>query len=189
MDQRGRRRVGTCSWGPCCVFDPYLVLRFGGGSRGGGSFGSLGATDPWNDSPKARGGPWAPPPRFDVSIHCSSLSPYACAMGDVFCLVDWPFKFCPLFENTCFSPLFLCRLHCFCVVAALCFFIFLSFSQALGKPKPLLGVWGSPSVAPATTMNRTYTIFLDFANQVPLGFVVLVVVDRALFFFLSLSLA
>ena len=64
-----------------------LGFAFGSSSGGGGSFGSLGATDPWNDSPRARGGPWAPPPRFDVSIHCSSLSPYACAMGDVFCLV------------------------------------------------------------------------------------------------------
>ena len=168
------------------MFDPCLVLRFGGGSRGRGSFGSLGATVPWNDSPRARGGPWAPPPRLDVSIHCSSLSPCECFVGDVLCLVEWPFKFCPLYGFSVISPFFFCQLHCFCNVAVLLFSSCLSFSQALGKPKPPLG-FGVPLVLlPATAINRTYTTFI-FTHQACLGFVV--VVDRAPFFSLSLSLS
>ena len=119
--------------GPCCVFDPYFVLLFGGGSRGGGSFGSFGATVPWNDSPRARGGPWAPPPRFDVSLHCSSLNPVCMCRGRR-TLSGWlALQVLPFVWITCLSPLSFCRFHCFCVVAALCFFIFSLFLSGAGE--------------------------------------------------------
>ena len=46
--------------GGLCIGVGWML--FEGGSRSGGCFGTFGATVPQNDSLKARGGPWAPPP-------------------------------------------------------------------------------------------------------------------------------
>ena len=54
--------LGQNSWGRCSVLALCQVLHLGGGSRGGGFFGTLGATVPLDDSSRMQGGPWAPPP-------------------------------------------------------------------------------------------------------------------------------
>ena len=163
----------TCSWGPCCVFDPYVVLRVWGRFRWRGELRFPRCHGPLERPPESAGRPMGPPPRFDVSIHCLSLSPYECA-------VIGPSSFAFCLDYLSFPPFFL-SVSLFLRRRRSLFFCSLFLSGA--------GVWGSPNVAPATLIIHTYTIFLDFANQVPLGFVV--VVDRAqcLFFSLSLSLS
>ena len=45
---------------PCLL--NVRALLFGGGSRDGGFFGTLGVPVPQNDSSRWQGGPWATPP-------------------------------------------------------------------------------------------------------------------------------
>ena len=55
---------GQTSWGTRFVFDRLLCFAFLGAVPGAGwASSSLGAPVPQNDSSRARGGPWAPPPR------------------------------------------------------------------------------------------------------------------------------
>ena len=54
--------LGQNSWDRCFVLALCQVLHLGGGSRGGGFFGTRGATVPLDDSSRVQGGPWAPPP-------------------------------------------------------------------------------------------------------------------------------
>ena len=68
---RERRDISFRVRGRICFGDGLML--FGGGSRSGGCFGTLGATVPQDDSLKARGGPWAPPPLVSSSEFCFAI--------------------------------------------------------------------------------------------------------------------
>ena len=70
--------VGTFSSGSPVGSDLLSQMLFGGGSRSGGCFGTLGATVPQNDSLKARGGAWAPPPLMSSSESCFAIMSCRC---------------------------------------------------------------------------------------------------------------
>ena len=132
----------------------------GGGSRSGGVLVPLGTAVPWGDSPKVQGGPWAPPPCGDKSsetllVLCLVFARFfwdGCWVFRLVLLVSGVgmlFGFVALQDLTPVShdvccPLFL-FLWLFGMFADVVFFLFFSFSQALGKPKSLLG-FGIPLV-------------------------------------------
>ena len=122
----------------------------GGGSRGGGVFGPLGTTVPWGDSPRegrAAHGPLHPAVRIPLgfcrglcqvvfwlfrSLSVLMLKAFVFLRG--WC-VFWhlePFKTRPVFGFLSVSPLF----SFLWFVRRRRVFFLLSFSQALGQPKP-----------------------------------------------------
>ena len=134
-DQRGRRRVvGVLA---VCSIRAWFRVLGAVPVAGGVSVPSV----PWSPgtTPEERGAAHGP-------LHTALTFPFTVRPW-VRMNVPWetysvwligPSSFALCLDYLSF-PLFICRFHCFCVIAALCFF--LSFSQALGKPKPLLGDW------------------------------------------------
>ena len=134
----------------CCLFL--------GGSCGEGVFVPLGTAVPWCFSPEEQGGPWAPPPCGDNSsetcwvfvwfiVRFSRFRCFlflgggggVCLWGRKKCLVWCPSKPDPCLQWCLLSSLSLSLSLVVWCVRRWCFSLF-SFSQALGKPKPLL--WG-----------------------------------------------
>ena len=66
----GNPRTAKCwdrTLGVVALYSLCVRYCISGGSRGGGLFGTLGATVPLDDSSRVQGGPWAPPPCNDHS--------------------------------------------------------------------------------------------------------------------------
>ena len=143
----------------CCLMFMLILLRLGGVPLMGGPFWSLGIKVPRGDSSgegRAAHGPLHPAVYRSLEtlmalLFILLLWSWFCHLLIVsrfFCLWGWslvwflsPSSPDPCLVSVC-VPFFLCLV---CFVAAV-FSLVLSFSQALGKPKPPSGVWGSPCV-------------------------------------------